>query len=42
MVEESQGLANDAGKETDWTIDAIAAELEVAKAAELESFKLRV
>lgn len=42
MVEEHEGVADDAGEETDRTVDAGAAELEVAEAAELEGFELGV
>lgn len=36
MVEEDEGFADDAGEEADGAVDAGAAELEVADAAELE------
>lgn len=42
VVEEEQGLANDAGEEADGDVDAGAAALEVAEAAELEAAEGRV
>ena len=38
MIEEHKGVFDDACKKADGTIDAVAAELEVAETAQLESF----
>ena len=42
MVEEDEGSTDDAGEEADGAVDALAAELEVAEAAELEGAELGV
>lgn len=42
MVEEDEGAADDAGEEADGPVDALAALLEVAEAAQLEGFELGV
>ena len=42
MVEEHEGLSDDARQQANGAVDASAAELEVAEAAELESFQVGV
>ena len=42
MVEEHEGLSDDARQQADGAVDASAAELEVAEAAELEGFQVGV
>ena len=42
MVEEDQRLADDARQEPDGPVDALPAALEVAEAATLQGFELRV
>ena len=42
MINERERPADDAGEQADGTIDAVAAALEVAKTAELESLELWV
>ena len=42
MVEEHEGLSDDTCQQADGAIDASAAELEVAEAAELEGFQVGV
>lgn len=42
MVEEDEGPADDAGQEADGAVDALAAALEVAETAALESFEVGV
>ena len=42
VVEEHEGLLDDARQQADGTVDASAAELEVAEAAELEGFQVGV
>ena len=42
MVEEHEGPSDDARQQADGAVDASAAELEVAEAAELEGFQVGV
>lgn len=42
MVEQNERLADDAGEEAHRAVDAVAAALEVAEAAELERLQVRV
>lgn len=42
MIEENKRLAYNAGKETDWAVDTVAAALEVAEAAHLEGLELGI
>ena len=42
MVEEHEGLSDDARQQADGAVDTSAAELEVAEAAELEGFQVGV
>lgn len=42
MVEEDEGLADDACEEANWPIDAVSAKFEVLEAPSLERAELRI
>lgn len=42
MIKEHERLADDTGEETNGSIDALTAALEIAEAAELEGFELGI